>query len=306
MSTQEPKHDLTNPFDQHLARIAAGAYDDAQDVRKSMLNRVRDLIRKKNEDIPFDQVEDEKEDPDYDAKYQDDNLPDLIEEMHADGTLTEREYDYISKMLDAANAAISVENQYEGVMAIAQAEPIFADWLTNVYGVGVILTAKLLHRLGYCEDFERVSNLWSYAGWAPGQERTQGEQLNYSPKLKTLTWNVADCIIKQGDRSLYREHFYDPYKTKQLRRMERAEGMTEAQLEEQPWTPPQSKGHADNRARRYLAKKFLKHYWAIARDMRGLETPDEWVITHGGHEKETDTFENPFYAKRALQRRAGK
>jgi len=280
--------------------MSVGGYDAAQDIRTATMNRVRDVVRKKNEGIPFDQTEDEKEDRDYDAKYQDDNLPDFIEEMRDEGQLTDREYDYISKMLDAANAAISVENRYENVMAIAQAEPIFSEWLTDVYGVGVILTAKLLHRFGYCKKFDRVSQLWSYTGLAPGQERKEGEQLGYDPDAKTLAWNVADCMIKQGANSEYRLQFYDPYKEKQVRRMERAEDMTEAELENVKWTPPESQGHADARARRYLAKKFLKHYWAIARDLKGLETPDEWVITHGGHEKQTETFENPFHARRVL------
>lgn len=305
MTPKTATHDRSeSAFNQSIARIAVGAYDDAQDVRTSMMNRVRDLIRKRNEGISFDEVEDEKdpEERSYDAKYQDDNLPDLIAEMHQAGKLSDDEFDYLEQMLQAASAAYDVEQQYKDVMAITEQEPIYTEWLTHVYGVSSTLTARLIHRFGYCEDFDRVSQLWSYSGLAPGQKREKGEQLNYDPQAKTLAWLVADNMVKQGERSRYRTEFYDPYKNKQLRRMERAEDMTEAQLEEQKWTPPQSQGHADNRARRYLGKKFLKHYWAIARDLQGLETPDEWVITHGGHEKETESFENPFYARRMLQR----
>jgi len=300
--THTSQHRAGKAFDRQLARIAVGAYDDAQDVRKAMLNRIRDLIRKRNEGIPFDQVEDEKEDPSYDEKYADDNLGELITEMHEKGTLTETEFEYLDKMLDAAAAGQNIENIYQDVMSVTAAEPIYTEWLTNVYGVSTTLTARLLHQFGYCEDFDRVSNLWSYCGLAPGQTRTRGEKADYSPQAKTLAWNVADCIIKQGDRSKYREEFYDPYKAKQLRRMKRADDMTEAQLEAQEWTPPESRGHADNRARRYLGKKLLKHYWAITRDLRGLETPDEYILTHGGHEKQTETFENPFWAKRYVNR----
>lgn len=292
-------------FNQSIARIAVGAYDDAQDVRTAMMNRVRDIIRKKNEGIPFDQVEDEKDNDDrtFDKKYRDENLPDLIKEMHTDAKLTDNEFDYLEQMLSAAKQAQQVEEQYKDIMQITKSEPIFTEWLTHLNGVSHTLTARLIHRFGYCEDFERVSNLWSYSGLAPGQERKKGEQLNYDPQAKTLAWLVADRIIMQGDRSLYKKKFYDPYKQKQVNRMERAEDMTEAQLEEQNWTPPQSQGHADNRARRYLAKKFLKHYWAIARDLQGHETPDEYIIAHGGHEKRTDTFENPFYAQKMLKQR---
>jgi len=289
-------------FDRAMARIAVGAYDDAQQVRTAMMNRVRDVIRKKNEGIPFDVVEDEKDpnDRDFDSKYKDENLPEIVEEMKKDGKLTNREFQYLESMLEAASIGEQLEDQYKGIMEITKREPIYTEWLDNVYGVSTILTARLIYKFQYCEDFDRVSNLWSYCGLAPGQTRVAGEKLNYDPQAKTLAWLVADRMIMQGTRSQYKEEFYNPYKEKQLQRMERAEDMTEAQLEEQTWTPPQSRGHADNRARRYLAKKFLKHYWAIARDLEGLETPDEWVLTHGGHEKKTEVFENPFYAKRQL------
>lgn len=291
----------TASFDRQLARIAVGAYEDAQEVRKASMNRVRDLIRKRNEGIPFDEVEAEKDDPSYDEKYQDDNLMELIGEMREAGRLTPDEFAYLQTMLEAADIAADVEGRYKAVMGVTKGEPIFTEWLTYVYGVSTTLTARLIHRLGYCEDFERVSDLWSYAGLAPGQHRTRGEPVSYDPQTKTLAWLVADRIIMQGDRSAYKEVFYDPYKRKQLRRMEHAEEMTEAELESVEWTPPESQQHTDNRARRYLAKKFLKHYWAIARDLEGLETPDEWVLTHGGHEKREDTFENPFYARKQLE-----
>lgn len=321
-------------FDRQLARIAVGAYDDAQDVRTAMMNRVRDVIRKRNEDIAFDVVEEEKdpEEQDFEKAYKDGNLPDLIEEMKEEGKLTHHEFNYLQQMLEAASAAQEVEERYKDMMSIVTREPIYQQWLDNVYGVSTTLAARLLHKFGYCEKFPRVSNLWSYSGLAPGQTRVRGEQLNYDPEAKTLAWLIADTMIKQGENSMYRVNFYDPYKEKQVSRMERSvcqycgkrtdehvshdgdkfctdEHSQEVTLDDfgirgkevpDGATPPWTQGHADNRARRYLGKKFLKHYWAISRDIIGASTPDEWVLTHGGHEKETDTFENPFYAKRKL------
>lgn len=300
--TDETQNTQTgSTFDQHLARIAVGAYDDAQDVRTSMMNRVRDIVRKRNEDIPFDAVEDEKDDRDYDSQYKDEHLPELVKEMYEGDKLSEHEFEYLREMLQAGQDAKQIEERYKGVMEITEREPIFTEWLQHVNGVSTVLTARMIHRFGYCADYDRVSNMWSYSGLAPGQSRTKGEKLGYDPQAKTLAWLVADRIIMQGGNSMYKTKFYDPYKKKQERRMERAEDMTEAQLEKQEWTPPESQGHAHNRAVRYLAKKFLKHYWAIAREIQGHDTPDEYIIAHGGHEKREDTFENPFYAKRYLQ-----
>lgn len=352
-------------FSEQMARVAVEGYDDAQDVRTSMMNRIRDVVRKRNEDIPFDKTEEEKEKDDYDSKYNDDNLEDIIEQMKEEDKLSNEESNYLNKMIETAERAQNIENSFESLMAVVTSEPIYEDWIEDVYGVSNILASRLLHQFGYCQDFPKVSNLWSYCGFAPGQERKRGEQLSFNPEAKTLGWLVADGMVKQGSRSNYREEFYDPYKEEQELRFERdQEGLcikcgekeqtdhfiasqwhcekcgqsgygdetakihmeamssvgeeghspsfgTSEEVEvdlcdrcassiieqgERFPTAPNNQGHADNRARRYLAKKFLKHYWAIARTMKGYETPDEWILTHGGHEKSTDTFENPFYA----------
>jgi hypothetical protein len=304
MTETNETEDPASTFDQHIARIAVGGYDDMQQVRKSLYNRIRDIVRKKNEGIAFDEVEDEKEDKSYDEKYADENLPNLIEQMYAEGTLSEHEKQYIKKLLKGAEAAVEAEESYADTFEITEREPVYREWLQHVYGVSSTLTARLIHDIGYCEDFDRVSELWSYCGLAPGQERKKGEKLGYNPTAKKDAWLVADCMMKGGDRSRYRVEFFDPYKQKQLRRMNQAEEMTDAQLEKKEWTPPKSQGHAHNRAMRYLAKKFLKHYWAIAREIKGHDTPDEYIIAHGGHKKQTETWENPFHAKRQLLARA--
>lgn len=105
------------------------------------------------------------------------------------------------------------------------------------------------------------------------------------------------------------KHFYGPYKRKQLERLEIVEecdgnvevrqvegsggttipatfdGETSELLFKE--TSPGSKGHADNRARRYMGKKFVKHYWILARTVKGLPVSDPWIVRPegGGHEK---------------------
>jgi len=304
MTTTTQKHEETGTkFDQNLARIAVGAYDDAQQTRKAMLNRVRDIVRKKNEGIDFDEVEDEK-DPDernYSSEYSDENLENQVDEMLGDGKISDREHEYLLSMLETAELSQQIESTYKDVMNITTAEPVYREYLSNVTGVSSVLTARLLNQFGYCEDFDRVSDLWSYCGLAPGSKREKGEKLGYSPDAKKLGWLVGDTMMKMGDRSAYRREFFDPYKSKQVKRMGMAEEMTDEQLNQKNWTPPESQGHAHNRAIRYLAKKFLKHYWAISRDIKGLDVPDEHVIAFGGHKKKTDCWENPFYAKQQLQ-----
>lgn len=385
-------------FDQSLARIAVGAYGDSQQVRQAMMNRVRDVVRKRNEGIPFDMVETEKDpdETDFESKYKDANLPELIEEMERDDKLSAHERKYLGVMLDAAATASEAEQLYQEAMEIVKKEPIYQNVLQYVNGVGPTLAAKLLHKFGYCgpvrvvdressevvydETFDgfdaaasevkkavqanrrarddgdqgpyriqghaRISHLWSYTGIVPGKSRKRGERLTYDPEAKTLAWLVADRMIMQGSRSKFKEHFYDPYKAKQMERLERAEegvciqcGGAEPIRETvgrqflerfvddidentdvsddvctdcfaqrfEPGegggvpTAPNSRGHADLRARRYLSQRFLKFYWWHTRDQLGLETPEEWVVTHGGHDKKTETFENPDYALREIK-----
>ena len=291
-------------FDRHVTRIAAGAYKDFQEVRISARNQVRDVVRKRNEGIPFDETEDEKEDRDYDREYRDENLPELIDEMHDDGKFTDHEVRYTNRLLENAQIAARMEAEYESMMELAEKEPIYKFYLQHVNGVGAVTTAKLIHVFGYCEDRDHVSEIWSYAGMAPGQRRRRGEKLDFNPDAKTLAWLCANQMMRCGDKSMYRTEFYIPYKHKQLRRMEQAKDMTDAQLEEVKWTPPQSKQHAHNRAIRYMAKKFLAHYCVLARHVKGLETPDPWIIEHGGHEKREESFEDAFYARDLLADRS--
>lgn len=315
---------MSGTFDHHIARLAAGGYLDMQDVRQAQMNRIRDVVRKRNEGISFDETEDEKDEDDYDSKYKDDNLPDIIEEMREAGDFDEHEMTYINMMLETAALAEQAEDRYTRVMGLCKTEPLYDEWLENVFGVSTTLAAQLLAKFGYCENRTKVSQLWAYSGLAPGQERTRGEKLGYDPEARTLAWKVAKQMIMGGDRSRYRVEFYDTYKAKQEARME-AVGGSDAdegedyeirQIEQSDGTqipatyvggerlfkgtPPNSQGHAELRSNRYLSKKFLKHYFAIARDIKGFDVRDEWVLEHGEHEKRTDSFENPFYAKRAI------
>lgn len=331
MTEREPQ----NRFSAQLARIAVGTYDDAQDVRKETMNRVRDLVRKKREGIPFDQTEGEKDDDDRSrGEYSDENLPEIIEEMEAGGTLDATDRRYLDEMLEIAADAQAVEERAKAMLKLTEDEPIFDQWLVNVYGVSTTLTARMIHRVGYCEKFDRVSQLWSYCGMAPGQERKRGQRAGFDPQAKTVAWLVADNMIRQASNSRYRTEFYDPYKDEQVRRAENSvcdhcgettfdhgtdddgnnvcDDGTVVELSDftitgydadDGATPPWSQGHADARARRYLAKKFLKSYWYIARDIKGLETPDEYIVAYGGHKKRTDTFENPAHQRRVLKNR---
>ena len=64
----------------------------------------------------------------------------------------------------------------------------------------------------------------------------------YSPARRSVMWNIGDPLIKQND-GIYRQ-LYDMRKLYELAR-----------------DPEMSKGHAHNRAKRYMEKRLLKDLW---------------------------------------------
>ncbi len=261
-------------------RIIAGAYYDFQKIRIETLNRIRDIIRKKAEGIPFDQVEEKKEKKTYDAKYNDKNLLEALEKLKEEGKFTEKEYDYLSKSIDAAINTGKIENQYKRLMmGYIVTEPIYQTFLLKIRGIGPVLSANLIKNFGYCEKFEYVSSLWRYCGLAVingvAEKRKKGEKLSYSPRLKTLAWKIGDSFIKQNT-PLYRG-IYDKEKAKQ-----------EAKMDPEKEGCPRNKMHCHLRAMRKMVKIFLQHYWVASRELKGLEVSKPYVIEKLKHKKYID------------------
>jgi hypothetical protein len=244
-------------FLKELGHIIVGGYYDHQAVRTQMMNRIRDIIRKKNEGIPLNKVEEKKEKKTYDKKYADKFLPLLIEEMWKNGRLTEEEYNYIKKILDAVKKASLYEMAYKPLMQeYVQSEPLYTGWLSKIRGLGPVLSSNLIHMLGYCdgkypdgrERVPHVSSLWHYCGMhvvnGKAPKRQKGQKLDYNNRARVLVWKVVDSFLKQNTRP-YRD-IYDSEKQRQLELMKN--GAPNA---------PVSLKHAELRARRKVAKIFL-------------------------------------------------
>jgi hypothetical protein len=109
-------------------------------------------------------------------------------------------------------------------------------WLVSIYGIADILAGKMLSEI----DFDKTpseASLWRYAGLAPDSKKKKGQKANYNPRLRAYCSQLADSFIKKRTPK-YRE-VYDKEKEKQIKN-----GLT--------------KGHAEGRARRKIAKVFLR------------------------------------------------
>ena len=129
------------------------------------------------------------------------------------------------------------------------------------------------------KGYNTVSSLWKHTGNhvedGVASKRRQGIPVNYNPKLKTFTWLIADCLMKQN-KGYYRK-IYDTEKEKQLNKKypvgylaERYNGYDETDVN-------LLLGHAHNRAKRKVGKHFLAHYWEASRELAGLSTVKTYV-----------------------------
>ena len=289
-------------------RIVAGAFYDYQEVRKAMMNRVRDVIRKKAEGISFDEVEERKSEEErrkQAAKYGDAKLPERLAEIK--DQLTDREYNYLRRTLELASEAIKMENKYKKMMdEYIVTEKVYHAFLKHIIGVSTILSANLIKEFGYCETYVHASSVWKHCGLDVQNGRApkmkKGVKAKFSPRLRTMAWKISDEFIKQRT-PVYRDE-YDREKARQIamldgvlrvmtvkqheeydrllalstkddpKKWEKIEALVHGINEKAPVIPK----HADMRARRKAAKLFLEHYWHCGRDIAGLPTGKPWVF----------------------------
>ncbi len=135
-----------------VGRIMAGGYQDTQEIRKATLSRIRSVLRRKLEGLEPDEVEEKKKEKDFEKKYADKELPDLLKKLENKGKLTQKEYSYIEMCLTIAHESAKIENKYKKAMLeYVQTEPIYTVFLSKIRGIAEVLSAFLIKEFGYCE-----------------------------------------------------------------------------------------------------------------------------------------------------------
>jgi len=295
-----------------LLRIAVNLYYDYQTIRIKSLSRIRDIVRKTNEGIAFNEVEEKKEVKTYDKKYSDDKLDGIIKILRLEDKITQQDYDYFygcqnllkgpeivrmftckhcekrNKQTLNIGGVIDLEKEsFKVIRGLIKNEPIWKTFLNKIKGIGEIITGTLIKELGYCERFDTTSKLWAYTGnhtvngLAPKREK--GKKLGFSLELKTFTWKISDNLMK-SNKGYYR-HLYDTEKEKQLNNKVYEVGyLAKTYNGYDPKDTQLSKGHAHNRALRKVRKHFLSHYWECSRELIGLPTKKTYVEGVLGHQ----------------------
>lgn len=237
------------------ARMIAESYYDHQKVRTGMMNRLRQLIRYLNEGIPMNRPEDKKEEQTFDKKYGDKKLPDLIAKMYREEKVNEEERDYLTKAMELARKAASLESSHAGPMnRMNKAEAIWTEYLSHIRGISTVLASNLISRIGYCEKHNNVSALWRHFGLhvvcpdcttkvhdekrnldrnvpvcagtdgkcpncskpGIGPWRRKGVNLDFDPRLRTMGFKIGKCLVMTNS-PIYKAE-YDRVKAKELAR----------------------------------------------------------------------------------------
>lgn len=191
---------------------------------------------------------------------------------------------------------VTLENDIGSTVgAMVKSEPIYNAWLKHVKGIGPILSAALIARIGSVDRFEFVSALWAYAGMhtvdGKAPKRRKGQKANWDSDLKTI---VAYKIPAQFIRvpSSFGRQLYDRYKA-----------FYEATHDEKCpiWSHPDAKinkadtkatvdgkgcsrrGHIHNMSTRKVGKVFLSCLWAAWRELEGLPITEPYAANLPRH-----------------------
>ncbi len=167
------------------------------------------------------------------------------------------------------------------VQKLLNDEPLWADWLVDVRGIGPCLAGGIMAWLDPAKAPHR-SSFWKYAGLAvingEQEKRRRGEKIAYVPKLKTMCWKIGESFVKQTTPtpSAYRA-LYEKYRRK---------------VDTQPCTKEHVidgkviecfDAHKFAKAKRLTVKMFIAHVWEVWRKMEGLPVEAPFPMAHKGH-----------------------
>lgn len=208
-------------------------------------------------------------------------------------------YDIASRKYDEDKSAQVFEmfevDRLKDVETYLKTIPVYA-WCKEVKGLGTKLTAKLLAGIGDIRRFPNPASLWSYCGVGdPAKsKRKKGEQLNFSPKMRSTLYNLSESFIKSG--SQYRV-IYDKRKAKTLITHPEWHNLMPDGSENTGKNMHPKHAHSD--AARAMIKRFLAELFSAWYQSLGLEPPSKpyGVEIQGHHE---DPMIVPFVGKSHL------
>lgn len=159
------------------------------------------------------------------------------------------------------------------IAKMLKSEPIYTVYLSHILGVGPAISGRIITNIGDPGRFNRISNLWSYAGLgvqdgaAPKKRRGQIANWNQDLRMTVVGRLVPQFIKLKNHHDCFGRQLYDQYKRFYLKRD----------------TGKISLGHIENRARRKVAKVFLSCLWVAWRRIKGMTVTEPYAADKLAH-----------------------
>lgn len=188
------------------------------------------------------------------------------------------------------------EQIIQNVLDVYSMTQVPGQWARSVYGIGPVLASGLLAYVDPAKA-KSPSAVWRFAGLDPTLEWERGQRRPYCSDFKVLCWRIGESFVKFQNRPkcyygrLYAERkeyeaqrnqdgaFAD--QAKEILSKRRFRDSTTKEWYERGMLSP---GHISARARRWVVKLFLAHYWQVAyEDHYGEPAPKPYVISRLGH-----------------------
>jgi hypothetical protein len=134
-----------------------------------------------------------------------------------------------------------------------------AGWIESVKGFGLLGLGVVAGEAGNLSDYPNPAKLWTRFGLAPrpcyAMTTKSGETAFAEPKVRrSMIWRQASSMIKTNFDGNGENKTDGPYRQVYVARKAYENARTDEGR-------PKSLKHADNRAMRYMIKRFLKDLW---------------------------------------------
>jgi hypothetical protein len=183
--------------------------------------------------------------------------------------IPDRDDEMLLYLMSRRDEVYAFEKEIEkSIKAKVHTYPLWDEFLLYVKGCGEIMAAVLLTQIDICKAVS-VSNLWSFAGLAPGKDRkVKGQKCTYNQFLKSKLLGVLGSGFLKS-KSPYADFYYN------MKNRLESEGWGVACKNPSDKKRPKA-GHQHMAANRYMVKMFLKDLYVAWRTIEGLEVREPY------------------------------
>jgi hypothetical protein len=143
---------------------------------------------------------------------------------------------------------------------VAKTLPV-AKWVEGIKGFGIGSLAAVIGEAGDLSNYPTHSHLWKRLGLAVidgGRQRmvpgADALAHGYSPSRRSVVWNIGQCVFKAQSPRVDKETGEVKVEAGEYRKLYDAR-------KEYEMGRVETKGHAHNRAMRYMEKKLMRDLW---------------------------------------------